>query len=347
MAFLDVFRAPISSRVPQIQSGIVGPNTPAHNLKHIVLADILGNDEWLPVTRSSAIQIPAVAKARALICGTIARVPLRAYRDGVPLENQPTWLSRSDSSLPPQHRMAWIADDLLFGGASLLYVERGAAGQIIDAVRVDPTYWSIDPDSGGILINGDSVDADKVLYIPSLGDGLLTAGASTLRAAADLERTRAARLRSPNPTTQIKLTSDAEFTQDEIDDTLADWADARNSPTGAVALVPYGIDVINDGATGTDLFIEATNSIAVQIAQLTHVPATLLEASVAAGASLNYQNMASSRSWWIDTSLAYWLTAIEARLSMDDVTPRGTYLQFDLSNLIETPMPATGPVLDD
>lgn len=326
---------------------MVGLNTPAHNMNHIVLADILGNDSWLPVTRAEAMQIPAVAKARHLICGTIARLPLKTYRDGVALEDQPTWLSRTDTSLSPQHRLAWIVDDLMFYGASVLVVDRSSAGRVIEAARVDPSNWSIDPDSGEILINGEAVLASSVVYIPALFEGLLNIGSRTLRAARDMETTKAARLRSPNPTTQIKITEDFDAAEVDLEEVVEDWVKARNSPTGTVAVVPYGIDIINDGGTDTDLFIEATNAVGVQIAQLLNIPATLLDASVAAGASLNYQNMAASRSWWIDTSLYYWLSPIEAELSRDYITPRGTYMQFDLSNLIETPMPSTGPVLED
>lgn len=350
MGLFDGFRLTQESSkrvIPTINTGMVGLNTPAHNLNHIVLADILGTDAWAPVTRAEAMQIPAVAKARHLICGTVARLPLKTFKDGEPLAEQPNWLSRTDTSLSPQHRLAWIVDDLMFYGASLLVVDRNSAGRVIEAARVDPTLWSIDPDSGEILINGQPVLASSVVLIPALFEGLLNVGSRTIRAARDMESIKAARLRSPNPTTQIKLSAEYEANPEELEQVVDDWVKARNSPTGTVAVIPYGIDIINDGGTDTDLFIEATNAVGVQIAQLLNIPATLLDASVAAGASLNYQNMAASRSWWIDTSLNYWLTPIEAELSRDYITPRGTYMQFDLSNLIETPMPSTGPVLED
>lgn len=327
--------------------GIVGPNTPSHTLTH-VLADILGQVDYLPVTREEAMQIPAVAKARALLCGTIAGLPLKAMKDGTPLATQPTWLYRSDTSVSPQHRLNWIVDDLLFYGTSLLYVARGQAGQIVDAFRVPVERWEIDQD-GVVKIDNNAVSKDEAILIDGLdGGGLLHYAGRSIRAARDLENTRASRLRNPAPTIEIHLTEDAELEQEEIDDLIAAWNKARNSSNGSVTFTPHNVEIREHGATPVDLFIEAQNQVAVNIAQHTNIPATLLDASVAAGASLNYQNMAESRSWWIDTSLSYWLLPITSRLSMDDVTPRGTYLAFDLSSLVTLPQPTSStPVLED
>ena len=154
-------------------------------------------------------------------------------------------------------------------------------------------------------------------------------------------------MRSPSPTTQIKLTLDFNPDEIELEEIVEDWVAARRAPTGAVAVVPQGVDIINDGDTDTELFLAATNAVAVQIGQLLNIPAVLLDASVEAGASLSYQNMENQRSWWIDTALSFWLTPIEARLSMDDVTPRGTHIAFDLSYLTTVPAPETPQPLED
>lgn len=330
---------------PYQLDGIVGPNTPSHSLVHIA-ADILGAVDFLPVTRLEAMQIPAVAKARALVCGTIAGLQLKAYKDGTALDNQPAWLYRTDTGESPQHRLDAIADDLFFYGVSLLFVSRGAQGQVTDALHIAVERWETDA-HGVTKIDGNVIDADNLVFIRSFGGGgLLAYAARTIRAARDMENTRAARLRNPSPTVEIHLTENDALEDSEIEDLVAAWNKARNAPNGAVAVTPHNVEIRDHGSTPTDLFIEAANAVSVQVAQFTNIPATLLDASVAAGASLNYQNMAQERSWWIDTSLSYWTGPIAARLSLDDCTPRGTYIAFDFGPLTTVPQPPN-PVLED
>jgi hypothetical protein len=64
--------------------------------------------------------VPAVARARGVVCTTIARIDLGAYRGDTRLDTaaEPSWLHATDGPLSPFHRMLWTLDDLYFYGWS-------------------------------------------------------------------------------------------------------------------------------------------------------------------------------------------------------------------------------------
>jgi hypothetical protein len=325
-----------------------------NHLEVITLPDILGDERWLPLSRAEAISVPAVAAARNVL-SQIARQPLVAIKGGVNLETQPSWLHRTRGAVPPQMRMLWTLDDLIFFGYSLWWTERGADGSILEATRVAYPDWRFDS-AGKIEVKRDNgefegADEDEVILFIGPVDGLLTSGARTIRAARDLENTRAQRLRAPAAITELHLTGgDNKTLSAEQMKTLQEkWIAARRSANGAVAVTPPGVEVIDHGEVTTDLFIDSQNQIAVNIAQHLGVPSSLIDAAVAVsgGSSMTYQNLQTQRSLWLDFGFAMWADSISGRLSQDDCVPRGTYVKFDLSSLVQLPTPGTGPALED
>ena len=143
MGLLDRFKLPSyiamtpASDYPanrMARAGIVSPWAEGQ-LQEFVWNDIFGTDT-VPVTRIEAMSLPSVVVARGLLLGALAGRPLRALRGQELLDPQPTWLYRTDTDLPPWHRMAHTLDDIIFYGSSLWAVERGSEGQITDCVRV-------------------------------------------------------------------------------------------------------------------------------------------------------------------------------------------------------------------
>lgn len=334
--------SPVVNR-PAARVGIRSPWSSAQ-LQAVTLADIFGENA-MPITRAQAMQVPSIAKARHLICSPLARQPLVARRSGVALSSQPTWLYRTNTQTHPNIRMLWTLDDLLFGGWSLWAVERSTTGQIIDAVRVPPEWWSFGVD-GAIEVNGAGVDADSVILFSGPFEGLLEAAAPTIRAARSIERAWFARAESPIPAIELHQTTDDVLDDDEIDDLIESWATARLDPHGAIAYTPFNIQAIAHGQSDPQMFIEGRNAIRLDIANFTGLPASMLDGSMAT-ASLTYSTETGKRNEFIDYSVGMWQDPIEARLSMDDVVPRGTSVAFDLTNLIQLPQSGTGPTRED
>jgi phage portal protein BeeE len=323
---------------------------PSHLLP-VITADIFGlvNPEDGPVTRSLAMQVPAVVRGRGLICGTLSRYPLTAYQGDTELVDQPAWLSNSSTATAPRTRMVWTLDDLVFHGQSLWAVERDTAGQITDAARVHPGSWRVDYAGRIEIVNANGVwrvaRSSEVIHFSSHQDALTLAGATAIRSAHAIGKAVASRAASPIPLIDLHLSEDVE--DEEAKATATAWAKARSSPGGAVAVTPPGVTATAmNGSSEGDWLIGARNAARLDIANCLGVPASLLEGSVAT-ASLTYSTSEGKRSELIDYGLNMWATAIEDRLSMDDVTPPGTRIAFDLSALTELPQDGHGPSLED
>ncbi|NQX34048.1 phage portal protein [Herbiconiux sp. VKM Ac-2851] len=328
-------------------SAIASPFTNGSaTLNQVLLSEVFGSDvaERLPFTRTEAMSIPAVAKARNLIVTTGSKFPLRALDANGPVATQPTFLYRTDSEVTPFERLAFTIDDLIFYGISLWQVDRGAAGQITRANWLPMSRWTIT--EGVVLIDEQPVPESTYILINSHWDGLLNVATRTLRAARDLENSWAARVRNPVPVTVLSLDSEYNLDPEETEALLTQWRTLRRSPEGAVGYTPAGMTMETFGEVPTDLFIEGRNAIRTDIGSFLNVPTSLLDGSLST-ASLTYSTAEGNRNRFYDETLPMYLDAISARLSMDDVVPRGQRVAFDLSEAYALTPTSTGPVLED
>ncbi|WP_144797712.1 phage portal protein [Microbacterium paludicola] len=349
MGILDFFRTKTPQVVPTAAGhSLVSPWSDS-NAAQLVWAEHFGVAEDA-VTRQTALQVPAIARARALLVGAIADLPIVAYRGNERLARQPAWVHRTDGPLSIWHRNAATIEDLLLYGVSLWARRNGADGYPLDFVRVPRERWDVDM-AGRVLVDGKPAPANEVVVIPGPGEGLLTTAQNTIRGARAIDRAWQARVRTPIPPTLFQQTERKAATSEEVRAMLEGWSKARRDPeSSAVGFVPYGINPVFPGldASGTqDLFIQGRNALRLDIANLTNIPASLLDGSVAT-ASLTYQTQEGQRSSFQEQTMRYWLSPIEHRLSMDDVTPSGQSVRFDLAYVDHTlPSPQTPTSADE
>jgi phage portal protein BeeE len=71
---------------------------------------------------------------------------------------------------------------------------------------------------------------------------------------------------------------------------------------------------------------EAVQYMATQMARVCNVPAWMIDAEVFRG--MTYQNVLDGRKEFVAYSLQPFITAIETRLSLEDLTSRGTRISF-------------------
>src|SRR5699024_6794292 len=271
---------------------ISSPFADRSTLETLVWGDILGTDN-LPLSRASAMRVPALARARHLIAPTIARCPLVAYR-GDTQTDTPPWTYRSYMHMSAYHRMLWTVDDLIFYGWSLWSLERRADGNVTRAGRI-PAHWWKFADDGRILATLDptrettEVPADSVLLIPGTHEGLLTFGKDTIEQAASLAQTASDRARYPEALVELHYTGEYEMTQDDIDALLDDWMRARSKAgRRAVSYTPRNVETKTHGTADSGFLTEARNTAAVDIARIIGIPALMIDAT-AHTASLSYE----------------------------------------------------------
>ena len=348
MGFLDAFRfaTSVAGRRPSGSGGGVRSPWTSSSLSSVAWADVFGTDTVGPVSRADAMRVPAIAKGRALICGTLARQPLAQFRGADIVTPAPQWITRTDTDQSPAERMLWTLDDLIFSGASLWAVKRDTRDRIVDARRIPPEWWVVDPTTLEILVNNEAAESGTVVLIQGPQDALLEIAADDVRAARAMTRAWSSRVTAPVPLVELHNTeANSDLLQEEIDALVDDWEASRASG-GATAYTPSQIEVKVHGQAAAELFVEGRNASRLDFANYLNLPASLLEGSQAT-ATLTYSTTEGRRNELVDYSLSYWAAPIEARLSMDDVTPRGTRVAFDLLWLSSADQPAQSPALED
>lgn len=339
---------PSLSNAAHVTPQLSSPFAPtADQLTAIVWSDVTGG-AYQPTTRAAAMAVPAVARARHLLCGIIARMPLVSLTGGAVDGDQPPWTQRTDSDLSPYHRMLWTVDDCLFYGWSLWALRRGSetnGSQVLDALRVPWERWNIDGD-GAILVDGLPVQADQACLIPGPHGGLLNDSGTIIRMAADNIRAAANAARNPNPNIDLHYTGDADMDDEEIDALIKRWADARQGENGGVAFTNRLVEANVVGTHSAQLLVDGRNADAVDVARSASVPSASVDA-IAPGGSLEYTTAETRNQELLDYGAQLYMDPIVARLSQDDMIPRGRRIAFDTSQLTTlTPSPTGAPTSD-
>lgn len=326
---------------PQLQSPAGWSAGPA--LQSIVWADVLGDVDYAPLTRAAAMAVPAVAKMRHLLVGTIAPLPLVQLTGDATDQDQPLWMTRTDGPLSPWHRMAWTVDDCLFFGWSLWAVARGAvsdASPILSAARVPYESWSVDTE-GFITVGDQRVRSDQAVLIPGPHGGLLNDSSTIIRLAGDNLQAAANAARNPNP--NVNLHYEGEDPDYDPSPIVKSWSDARRGLNGGVAYTNKWITASVLGSHLDKLLIEGRNADAVDVARAGGVNAAMLDATNA-GASLTYETTEGRNQQFLDYGAQLYMDAITARLSQDDCVARTHRTGFDTTHFTSlTPSPTGGP----
>lgn len=346
-AYADGVQAALKHAVDPSTIPYASPFSSSSHLQRIVFDDIFGRG--LPDnTRSGAMRLPALARARNLLVSQGAKVPLRALARDAVLPVQPSWITSADGGVSPQHRLLWTIDDLIFYGWSL-WARRNAAdsdgGYPLGMRRVNQADWSVNGDNR-VEING-IVQADTdVVLIPGIHEGILTYGVDAIRDAATLYGNVRTRLNSPIPPIDLHQTKGDALTKTEREDLIATWVRARRDPeNGGVGYSNEYIEVKTLDASGDELMIEARNAAALELARVVGVHGAMIDATTPK-ASLNYETTSGRNLEFVELDLGAYLDPIAWRLSLDDVCPRTQRIAADYTAQIG-PFAATGPVQED
>lgn len=314
---------------------------PTSSLNRIVLEDLYPDadpdtlDELLPLDRRTAMNVPAIAKARHMIVTAIAGLPLlQVGSDGTIVPEAEAPLTIPDPGRPRAVTLAWTVDAMFhYGRAWWVVLDRLPDGRPRYARWVAEHQVTVDRDGHGVELDGKPIDPADLIRFDAIHGGILHDGGLTIRRA---RRTEAAAARAAdNPVASVELHQvDGEPMQkDEIDELIRRWADARRGKNGGVAYSNQYIEVRTHGQPAEQLLIDGRNASALDIARVCGVPAWAVDASVA-GSSLTYSNVPSRSRELLDYTLRGYLDAITGRLDMDDLTPHGRRHRFDVTRLL-------------
>jgi phage portal protein BeeE len=293
-------------------------------------------------TRQLAMSVPAVARARNIICGTIGSLPLTTfnritgqYVDPHRVINQP------DPRVAGFVIYNWLAEDIWFYGVGYGQVlEMYAAtdgGRVRAWTRVAPDRVTVNTNANTTEIVSYSVDG-KAVPLTGVGslirfdgpdEGFLHRAGKTVSAAVYLENAAVNYAKEPAPSMVIK-SNGTNLTSERISSLLNAWKSARQ--TRSTAFLNADVDLKEFGFDPKSLQLaEARQYVALELARAAGIPAYFLSAETT---SMTYSNAVSERRSLVDFSLRPILKAIEERLSLPDFVPNPVMVRFALDDFL-------------
>lgn len=282
--------------------------------------------DQLPVTRSRAMKIPTVSKARRIIATSIGKLPLVVKdSDGLPLDAQPLFIRQPEPGLARVTTLTWTADALMFYPFAFWQITSRDYQGFPKSVRWVPNDRAEVNDQGQLIrAFGNHVAAGDSIRFDSPDHGLLTDGNDVIRRALRLNSAAANAEDNPVPAVDLHNEGD-DMTEEEIDSMIARWQKARRG--SGVGYSSRSLTVNTLSSPPENLLISGRREIILEICRAAGVPAWAADAPME-GSSMNYQNRASRNRELIDNTLSPYMEVIAGRLSMDDVTPRGQSVGF-------------------
>ena len=316
----------IFSRKPMIVEAQAAPQVMGENLPSLY------SSLTLRVSRKDAMSVPSVARARNLICGTVASIPLEYYnkRTGEVMA-APRWINQLSKNQPSFVTINWLVDSLLFYGVAYLrvterYAEDGRPSAFEWIANSRVTYTT---DLEGIMITQYYVDIqpismNDIVTIQGLDEGVLERAGKTIQSAIDINRAASISAATPMSSGILKNTG-ADLPPAEVSGLLAAWKRSRQN--NSTAYLTSTLEFQSTQFSPKDMmYNEAIQNLSTEIARAMNVPAYYLSADQ--NTTMTYANVTEERKQFFALSIEPYIQAIQSRLSMDDISTANHQVRF-------------------
>jgi HK97 family phage portal protein len=291
------------------------------------------------VSREEAVTVPSVMRCRNLIATTIGVMELKTYSKATKEEipNLP-WVNQLSKSAPNSVILTAVVDALIFYGTAYLEVtevyqddNRPARFDFVNNTRVQVQLNKLNTFVDFYTVDGRERPMSGIgslVTIQSPIDGILHAGARTLRAAIDLEKAASVAASTPIPSGILK-NNGADLPPAEVSGLLAAWK--RSRAERSTAYLTSTLEYQPTSFSPKDmLYTESIASMATQIARLFNINAYYINADT--NSTMTYSNVQDERRQFVSLSLQPYVSAVENRFSMDDLSPTTQFVAFDMDS---------------
>ena len=199
--------------------------------------------------REEAMAIPSLARARNIICSTVASTMIDVWQKSTETRIEPPRvINQPDPRVSGANVWSWIAEDIIFYGYAYLYcIDRYAEdGRVRSAERIAPTRVTVmtnaqSTEITGYRIDGRQVRNEDMKVFMGMDEGLLNRAGQTIKAGAWLERTALNYAKEPAPLTVMKTNGTA-MPGDRIRTLLDSWSKARKERATAFLNADVGLE---------------------------------------------------------------------------------------------------------
>ncbi len=287
------------------------------------------------IDRNFALQVASVARCRNLIAGVIASIDLSLYKKSTGEKlGSPVWLEQPDIRQPRSLTISATVDSLMFYAVAYwrvtsLYADDGRPSGFEWVANNRVTYTT---NQYGTEIQDYFVDGNKVpmggigslVTFQSLLPGVLQSASTTIKAAYDIQRASAVSAATPMPTGILK-NNGADLPESQIQGLLAAFKSARQNRS--TAYLTSTLEYVPTSFSPKDMtYNESSQYLSTEIARAMNVPAYMISSDM--NNSMTYQNILDGRKEFVAYSLQPYISAIEDRLSMNDITNGSNEVRF-------------------
>jgi HK97 family phage portal protein len=287
------------------------------------------------IDRNFALQVASVARCRNLIAGVISSIDLALYKKSTGEKlGTPVWLEQPDLRQPRSVTISATVDSLIFYAVAYwrttsLYADDGRPSGFEWVANNRVTYTT---NQYGTEIDDYFVDGNKVpmsgigslVTFQSLLPGVLQSASTTIKAAYDIQKASAVSAATPMPTGVLRNTG-ADLPEAQIQGLLAAFKSARQNRS--TAYLTSTLEYVPTSFSPKDMtYTESSQYLSTEIARAMNVPAALISSDM--NNSMTYQNILDGRKEFVAYSLQPYISAIEDRLSMNDITNSSNQIRF-------------------
>lgn len=301
-----------------------------------------------PVSRAEALQVPAVLRARNLICST-GTLPVRVHEPSRKVSTAPWLVPQPDPEIPSSVVMAQTIEDLLFEGIAwwrvMAFGPRNfpleARHVPVNAVHIvpnralRPSEMLISPDQpfpvdGAVYIDGVEVPDREIIRFDSPNPPLLQHAARAIRTCLLLDKAAALYSKDPLPLGYFSPEEGSDpIDDDEIEELLTKWETSRAKRAWGY-LKSLKANTLQWNPEQLQLAAQRQHAV-LEIARATGLDPEDLSVSTT---SRTYQNLIERKQERIDTTQGPYVSAIQDRLSMRDIVPRGFVTRIDFAGFL-------------
>jgi hypothetical protein len=299
--------------------------------------------------RLQAINIPTISRARDLICSMVGALTIKQYSwqwNATEQEYEKTylpddvWFDQPDPNVTRNFILSWTTDDLIFYGRAFWVVTKRfgngfpaeftwiPAADVQTRDQAGPQWFG---PSRQVTFNGLDLDTRDVIQFISPIQGLLSMGARAIRTARNLDESAERFARNQIPSGILKQTDGEPMSSEELANMAAAFADAREANAIAalnqfVSFEPQYVDPSKMQS------VESREHQALEMARIANIPPYLVGINTS---SMTYANAQQARQDLYLFGAKPFVDAIEQTLSMNNVTPRGRYIELDVKSYLE------------
>jgi len=294
----------------------------------------------------AALSVPTIARAVSLLSTVVGTLDMKSYvlqwngeeYEKIYVEGE-SWMTRPDPKVTRNFIMAKTAKDLiLYGRAFWAVTSRYSTGfpatfqwlpaNLVQSPNNAPPEWFGPADE--LEFNGLPLDTSNVIQFLNGNIGVVYSGRRAIQISLKLDQSAERFASNEIAAGYLQQRGGEPMSGEELGEMAAAWA--ANRRTNAIGALNEFVTFQSFDQDPSKLqLVEGREYQTKELSRLMDIPAYLLAIDQS---GMTYANAQQARQDLLLFGARPLLHAIEERLSMDDVLPRGRHCQFDLDEYV-------------